>query len=156
LKFTAEGHSDTLTIGGVSSNYFSALGVKPALGRLVLPGEGEHPGEPAVLVLSYAFWQRRFGGDPQVIGKQVRVGGKPAMIVGVMEKEFRGQFSVFEMDAYAATLRKFWPSAMPPKKWPKPRNATGKNIVATSAPTIPRPIALLETSRQPPRKIWAS
>jgi predicted permease len=101
LNFTAEGHSDTLTIGGVSSNYFSALGVKPALGRLVLPGEGEHPGEPAILVLSYSFWQRRFGGDPSVIGKQVRVDGKPATIVGVMEKEFRGQFTVFEMDAYA-------------------------------------------------------
>jgi predicted permease len=101
LNFTAEGHSDTLTMGGVSSNYFSALGVKPALGRLVLPGEGEHPGEPAILVLSYSFWQRRFGGDPQVIGKQARVGGKPATIVGVMEKEFRGQFTVFEMDAYA-------------------------------------------------------
>jgi predicted permease len=101
LNFTAEGHSDVLTIGGVSNNYFSALGVKPALGRLVLPGEGEHPGEPAILVLSYSFWQRRFGGDPQVIGKQARVGGKPATIVGVMEKEFRGQFSVFEMDAYA-------------------------------------------------------
>jgi predicted permease len=101
LNFTAEGHSDTLTIGGVSSNYFSALGVKPALGRLVLSGEGERPGEPAILVLSYSFWQRRFGGDPQVIGKQVRMGGKPATIVGVMEKEFRGQFSVFEMDAYA-------------------------------------------------------
>jgi predicted permease len=101
LNFTAEGHSDTLTIGGVSSNYFSALGVKPALGRLVLPGEGEHPGEPAILVISYSFWQRRFGGDPQVIGKQVRVGGEPATIVGVMEKEFRGQFTVFEMDAYA-------------------------------------------------------
>ncbi len=101
VNFTAEGHSDTLTIGGVSSNYFSALGVKPALGRLVLPGEGEHPGEPAILVLSYSFWQRRFGGDPRVIGKQVRLDGKPATIVGVMEKEFRGQFTIFEMDAYA-------------------------------------------------------
>jgi predicted permease len=101
LNFTAEGHSDMLTIGGVSSNYFPALGVKPALGRLVLPGEGEHPGEPAILVLSYSFWQRRFGGDPHVIGKQVRVGLKSATIVGVMEKEFRGQFTVFEMDAYA-------------------------------------------------------
>ncbi len=118
LNFTAEGHSDTLTIGGVSSNYFSALGVKPALGRLVLPGEGEHPGEPAILVLSYSFWQRRFGGDPQVIGKQARVGGKPATIVGVMEKEFRGQFTVFEMDAYAplstifdqASASNFWNS----------------------------------------------
>jgi len=101
LNFTAEGHSDTLTIGGVSSNYFSALGVKPALGRLVLSGEGEHPGEPAILVLSYSFWQRRFGGDRHVIGKQVRVGGKPAAIVGVMQKEFRGQWSGFDMDAYA-------------------------------------------------------
>jgi predicted permease len=118
LNFTAEGHSDTLTVGGVSSNYFSALGVKPALGRLVLPGEGERPGEPAVLVLSYGFWQRRFGGDRQVIGKQARVGGKPATIVGVMEKEFRGQFSVFEMDAYAplstvfdqASASNFWNS----------------------------------------------
>ncbi|HEY6387852.1 MAG TPA: ABC transporter permease [Candidatus Acidoferrum sp.] len=101
LNFTAEGHSDTLTVGGVSGNYFSALGVRPALGRLVVPGEGEHPGEPAILVLSYSLWQRRFGGDPRVIGKQVRLGGKPATIVGVMEKEFRGQFSVFDMDAYA-------------------------------------------------------
>jgi len=101
LNFTAEGHSDTLTIGGVSSNYFSALGVRPALGRLVLSGEGEHPGEPAILVLSYSFWQRRFGGDPRVIGKQVRLDGTPATIVGVMEKQFRGQFTVFEMDAYA-------------------------------------------------------
>jgi len=101
VNFTAEGHSDTLTIGGVSSNYFSALGVKPALGRLVLPGEGEHPGEPAILVLSHSFWQRRFGGDPRVIGKQVRLDGHAATIVGVVEKEFRGQFTVFEMDAYA-------------------------------------------------------
>jgi len=101
LNFTAEGHSDTLTVGDVSSNYFSAFSVRPALGRLVLPGEGEHPGDPAILVLSYSFWQRRFGGDPQVIGKQVRMGGKPVTIVGVMEKEFRGQFSVFDMDAYA-------------------------------------------------------
>jgi predicted permease len=101
LNFTSDSHSETLTIGGVSSNYFSALGVKPALGRLVLPDEGEHPGEPAILVLGYSFWQRRFGGDPRVLGKQVRVDGKPATIVGVAEREFRGQFSVFEMDAYA-------------------------------------------------------
>ncbi len=99
-NFTADGRSDTLTIGGVSNNYFSALGVKPALGRLVLPGEGEHPGEPAIVVLGYGFWQRRFGGDPNVIGKQVRVGGKPATIVGVTPKEFNGQLSGFEVDAY--------------------------------------------------------
>jgi predicted permease len=116
LNFTSDGHSETLTIGGVSSNYFSALGVKPVLGRLVLPGEGEHPGEPAILVLGHAFWQRRFGGDTGVIGKQVRVDGKPATIVGVSQREFRGQFSVFEIDAYAplstafdqSSAKNFW------------------------------------------------
>jgi predicted permease len=116
LNFTADGHSDTLTIGGVSSNYFSALGVKPALGRLVLPGEGEHPGEPAILVLSHSFWQRRFGGDPHVIGKQVRVGAKPATVVGVMEKEFHGQFTVFEMDAYAP-LSTVFENSLPSNFW---------------------------------------
>jgi predicted permease len=99
-NFTADGHSDTLAVSGVSSNYFSALGLKPSLGRLILPGEGEKPGEPAILVLGYSFWQKRFGGDPGVLGKQVRLGGKPATIVGVAPKEFRGQFSIFEMDAY--------------------------------------------------------
>ena len=116
LNFTADGHSDTLTIGGVSSNYFSALGVKPALGRLVLPGEGEHPGEPAILVLSHSFWQRRFGGDPHVIGKQVRVGAKPATVVGVMEKEFHGQFTIFEMDAYAP-LSTVFENSLPSNFW---------------------------------------
>jgi len=101
LNFTADGHTDTLTIGGVSSNYFSALSLKPALGRLVLPGEGEHPGEPAIVVLGYGYWQRRFGGDPQVIGKQVRIEARPATIVGVAPKEFTGQFTSFEMGAYA-------------------------------------------------------
>jgi predicted permease len=100
-NITADGHTEPATIEGVSSNYFSELGVKPALGRLVLPGEGEKPGKAAIVVLSYSLWQRRFGGDPRVIGKQVRIDGKAATIVAVMEKEFRGQFSVFEMDAYA-------------------------------------------------------
>lgn len=118
LNFTADGHSDTMIVGGVSSNYFSALGVKPALGRLILPGEGEKPGEPAIVVLSYGLWQRGFGTDPAVIGKQARLGGKPATIVGVTQREFHGQFSVFEVDAYAplstlydnSTANSFWTS----------------------------------------------
>ncbi len=106
-NFTADGHSETIAISGVSSNYFSTLGVRPHLGRLVLPDEGEHPGEPAILVLGYSFWQRRFGGDPGVIGKQVRLEGKPATIVGVAPKEFRSQFSIFEMDAFAPLSTEF-------------------------------------------------
>jgi predicted permease len=116
VNFTADGHTDLLAVSSVSRNYFSALGLRPALGRLVLPGEGEHPGEPAIVVLGYSFWQKRFGGDPGVIGKQVRVDGKPATIVGITPKEFRGQFAGFELDAYLplstgfpdATQGNFW------------------------------------------------
>ncbi len=100
ISFTAEGHTDTLAVSGVSGNYFSGLGLKPALGRLVLPGEGEHPGEPAIVVLAYSFWQRRFGGDPGIIGKQVRANGRPATIVGVAPADFHGQFSGFDLEAF--------------------------------------------------------
>ena len=100
VNLTADAHTDLLAVSGVSRNYFSTLGLRPALGRLILPGEGEHPGEPAIVVLGYFFWQKRFGGDPGVIGKQVRVEGKPATIVGVAPKEFRGQFAGIELDAY--------------------------------------------------------
>ena len=83
----------------VTDNYFSALDVKPALGRLIAASESQ-PGEQPVLVLGYSYWRKRFGGDPRVIGKQVRVNGSPATIVGVVPKQFHGAIAVTEMDVY--------------------------------------------------------
>jgi predicted permease len=100
LGLTADGRTDRVSMTAVTRNYFSGLGVKPVLGRLILPGEGEAPGEQPVMVLGYSFWQKRFGGDPSVIGKQVRIDGKPVEIIGVVPKEFHGSFSIFEMDGY--------------------------------------------------------
>src|SRR3984885_6322946 len=97
---SADGHADQLLASYVTGNYFSVLGVRPLLGRLVLPSEENQPGEQPVLVLGYSYWQKRFGGDPHVIGKQVRVNGKQATIIGVVPKEFHGAFWVMEMDAY--------------------------------------------------------
>jgi hypothetical protein len=71
----------------VTSNLFSALGLKPAAGRLFLPGEGETSGSDMLAVLGYSYWQKRFGGDPNVAGKQVRVDGRPARIIGVAPKD---------------------------------------------------------------------
>ena len=100
LGVTDDGRTDQASLLAVSSNFFSGLRVKPALGRLILPGEGETPGERTVLVLGYAYWQKRFGGDPNVVGKLVRIDGKPVDIVGVVPREFHGPFSAFEMDGY--------------------------------------------------------
>jgi macrolide transport system ATP-binding/permease protein len=97
---SADGRTDRVAMTAVSSNYFSGLGVRPALGRFILPSEGETAAEQPVLVLGNAFWKKRFGGDPSVIGKQVRIDGKPVEIIGVVPKEFHGSFSIFEMDGY--------------------------------------------------------
>jgi len=84
----------------VTGNYFSALGVKPAAGRLFLPGEGEGRGMEAPVVLGYSFWQRTFGGDPGAIGKEVRLDGFGARVIGVVPKGFLGTWAGAEMDGY--------------------------------------------------------
>ncbi len=96
----ADGRGDHCILSRVTGNYFSALGVKPALGRLILPSEGQTPGADSVVVLGYNYWQKRFGGDPSVVGKQVAIDGKSATIVGVAEKGFQGVYSIIDMDAY--------------------------------------------------------
>ena len=72
----------------VSGNYFSMLGVEPRLGRLFQREEGERPGADPVIVLSYDYWQSKFGGDPFVIGKPINVNGHPFTIVGVTPETF--------------------------------------------------------------------
>ena len=96
----ADQRADHCLIGRVSSNYFSALGVKPAYGRLILPTEGRTPGADAVLVLGNSYWRKRFASDPHVVGKKVVINEHPFTIVGVAAKEFKGTYAVLDMDAY--------------------------------------------------------
>jgi predicted permease len=97
---SADGEAREIAYISVTGNYFSALGVKPALGRLFLPGEGEKPGEELLVVLGYSFWQNKFGGDPHVIGKSVRVDGRQATVIGVTPREFHGTVFALDMDAF--------------------------------------------------------
>lgn len=97
---SADHRADQILFSHVSGNYFSGLGVQPLLGRLILPDEENQPGRQPSIVLGYSFWQKRFGGDPRVIGKQVLVNGYPATIVGVTPKNFHGTYFITDMDAY--------------------------------------------------------
>ena len=54
----------------MTGNYFSALGIKPALGRLFVPNEGERGGRDAYVVLGYSYWQNTFGGDTNIVEKK--------------------------------------------------------------------------------------
>src|SRR5579859_2273614 len=85
---------DHCILGRVTGNYFSSLGVQPALGRLISPNEGQNPGADPVLVLGYSYWKKRFNGDRDIIGKQVEINGNPFTIVGVAAKGFRGNYAI--------------------------------------------------------------
>ena len=80
----------------VTGNFFSTLGLTPAAGRLLMPGEGDRAGADPVLVLGYAFWKSRFNGDPSVVGRGVLVNGRPFTIVGVGPEGFHGPYPIIE------------------------------------------------------------
>ena len=71
----------------VTANLFHVLGVAPLLGR-DFSGDDAKPGAPAVTMLSYSLWRARYGGDASIVGRQVRVDGEPATVIGVMPKDF--------------------------------------------------------------------
>lgn len=94
------GHADPIFMQFVSGNFFSVLGVHPSLGRLFLPDEGTTLGADAYAVLAHSYWQRQFGGDPAIIGRQVLIDGRRVTVIGVVSKHFHGVETLIEPDAY--------------------------------------------------------
>ena len=76
----------------VSGNYFEVMGIRPALGRFFTAKDDVTPGAHPLAVLSYSNWQRRFAGDPSVIGKQVTINNTPITVIGVAPEGFIGSF----------------------------------------------------------------
>lgn len=74
----------------VTGNYFSLLGVKAALGRLINPDDDTDPGANPIAVLSYGFWLRAFGGAPDVAGQQLKLNNHDFTIIGVAASDFTG------------------------------------------------------------------
>jgi putative ABC transport system permease protein len=83
---TGSGEPERLRGAVTSSTFFDVLGVAPALGRAFTRQDAE-PGKATTVILSYALWQRRFAGNPEVINTQVRLNGSPYTVVGVMRAE---------------------------------------------------------------------
>jgi len=74
----------------VSGNYFSLLGVRPALGRLLTTDDDQTPGSSPVVVLSYDFWKNQLGGAADIVGRKVLVNQYPMTVVGVAAPAFHG------------------------------------------------------------------
>jgi predicted permease len=89
----------------VTGNYFDVLGVPLARGRGFIPEEDRTPGTHPVVVLSHGIWQRRFGGDPAIIGQGIRLNGQPFTVVGVAAPSFTGLlFRGLSADLWAPTM----------------------------------------------------
>jgi len=87
LLLSGQGEPERLSGVPVSDNFFQVLGVKPRIGRLFTADECKWNGPKAVL-LSYGLWQRRFGGDPGIVGRALTMNEQPFTVVGVLPESF--------------------------------------------------------------------
>jgi putative ABC transport system permease protein len=87
FNFTGEGEPERLSGTMAGESFLETLGVAPALGRGFTTQEQE-PGKDFVVILGHGFWQRRFAGDPAVLGREITINGRPRTIIGVMPPDF--------------------------------------------------------------------
>jgi predicted permease len=84
------GRSETVPVALVSGNYFPTLGLDPALGRVLSTADDEKKNAHPIVVLSYGYFQRRFGGDTSIVGQTIRINSQPYEVVGVAPMGFTG------------------------------------------------------------------
>lgn len=87
FNLTSDGEPEEVPVQFGTTNLFSVLGTNPLLGRTFLADDGGQ-GQPFVAVISHGLWQRRFGGDDQIVGRQVTLNDQPATVIGVMPPGF--------------------------------------------------------------------
>lgn len=92
LSIAVDASAERAWGGLVTGNFFEVMGVKAAAGRVFTSQDDVTPGGHPVVVLSYAYWQRRFAGDPAIIGKPVTVNNVPMTVIGVAQQGFLGSF----------------------------------------------------------------
>ncbi|MFZ5495210.1 MAG: ABC transporter permease [Verrucomicrobiota bacterium] len=83
----------------VTGDFFPLLGIPPALGRVFTPDDGQ-PGASQVVVLSHELWSGRFAADPDIVGREVHLGGQPVTVVGVMPPGFNDRLLFGQIDAW--------------------------------------------------------
>ena len=88
INLTGDGEPERLPMTNVTADFFKVFDVNPLLGRTFVEGE-DTPGRNLVCVISYAFWQRRFGGDQNIVGRMLNLNNTPTPVVGVMPAEFK-------------------------------------------------------------------
>ncbi|MGC0774580.1 MAG: ABC transporter permease [Candidatus Acidiferrum sp.] len=88
VNLTGNGEPERVSANRATANYFSVIGVAPQLGRTYATGE-DQPGHDRVALLDFRYWERKFGSDPNIIGKSIRLNGEEHTIIGVLPQRFQ-------------------------------------------------------------------
>jgi predicted permease len=104
MSLSSNGASERVWGYTVSGNYFDVLGVQPVIGRGFLPEEDQTPGARPVVVISYACWQSRFGGDKSIVGREITLNKQPFTVVGVAPKGFIGTEIAYAPEVFAPMM----------------------------------------------------
>ena len=115
LSLSRDGANERVWAYLVSGNYFDVLGVKAVQGRTFLPEEDKTPLSHPVVVLSFDSWQRRFGGDPNLIGRDVLINNRQFRVIGVAPQAFKGTEVVYTPEMWLPAQMMEW--AEPGATW---------------------------------------
>ena len=99
LGLAAGDQTERIRAEFVSANYFSVLGIQPAIGSAFAPDD-ERPGAARAAVISYALWKRRLGGEPAALQKTITLNGRNFSVVGVAPKQFSGMLRGMQTDVW--------------------------------------------------------
>jgi predicted permease len=124
--------AERIIIEALTDNGFSLLGVRPAIGRLFTPADTRSP----VIVLAYDYWQARFAGDPTVVGRSVRLDGRPFTIIGVTNRRFAGLESLIRVSAFLPISALEFVGKYGPD-WFENRDRHQLNIIGRLRPGVP-------------------
>jgi predicted permease len=88
VSLTGRDEPERISVNRATSNYFSVIGVAPVLGRAFANGD-DQAGHDRVVLLDYRFWERKFGSDPNIVGKTIRLNGEEHTVIGVLPRPFQ-------------------------------------------------------------------
>src|SRR5688572_26607561 len=140
---TIEERPEPALIQLVSGRFFPLLGVRPQRGRLISVDDDRTVGGGPVMVISDDFWERRFGRDPNVVGRSVRVNGFPLTIAGVAERGFSGLSVGSSVDVYIPLAMQYEiryrgnassSNAEPEKPWVPQRGVSWLTLITRTSP----------------------
>ncbi len=128
LRLTGSGAPEELLATKVTGDYFSTFGMKPVIGRPILPSDC-HTGRDRVVVISYGLWRSHFDANTAILGKAITLGGKPSEVIGVMPPEF-------DSHGAQARIRRVWAPLVPPVVERTARGWRDHGIIARLKPGV--------------------